>query len=284
LQPGTITFEVKEKQITITQNKTKGNFPLLAADEFPLPPELTEEPQKLEADFLSKNLPLVLFTASADEARPVLTGINFVVSDEELLMVATDGFRLSLLKEKRKGDISSMIIPADFLEEIMRNVGSAKELLFSYSQREKIVRFKVGDNAFYSRLIEGEFPAYERVMPAEKKTTVVLDKADFLRNIKLISVFARDFSNVIVCEFKKGEMTMRPKKEGNEENTTVQEIDFEGEEQKVAFNFKYLLDFLNHVDSKKITIEILRSDAPIVFKLEKNASFIHIIMPVRITE
>lgn len=281
---GTITFELKERQLTISHGKTKGNFPVLVSEDFPLPPDISSEEQKFNAEFFLKSLPLVLFSASGDDARPVLTGINFVSSEAELLMVSTDGFRLSLMKEKNKGNLASMIIPADFLTEVLRNMKETKEVFFAYSASEKIVYFKINEDVFYSRLIEGEFPPFERVIPAEVKTTVNVDRAEFIRNVKLISVFARDFSNVVVCEFKQGEIIIRPKKEGNEENNAVQEAEIVGEEQKVAFNFKYLLDFLNHIDSKIVTIEILRSDAPIVFKIEEQKTFIHIIMPVRIQE
>lgn len=284
LPPGLIKLDIKDKQLTISQQKTKGNFPTLVSEDFPLPPDISQEEQKFDAQFFIKNIPRVLFSASSDDARPVLTGINFVASEEELLLVSTDGFRLSLMKEKRKGNISSMIIPADFLTEVLRNMKEVQEVFFAYSATEKIVYFKVAEDTFFSRLIEGEFPPFERVIPSEVKTTVKVEKAELLRNVKLIAVFARDFSNVIVCEFKQGEILIRPKKEGNEENNAVQEASVEGEDQKVAFNFKYLIDFLNNIDSKMITIEILRSDAPIAFKIEENPSFVHIIMPVRIQE
>ncbi len=284
LQAGNVTFEIKDKQVTISQGRTKGNFPLFILEEFPTPPVMGDEPQELEADFLTKKLPLVLFNASSDEARPVLTGINFIVSDEEFLMVSTDGFRLSLVKDQRKGSISSMIIPADFLSEVMRNMKDEKKVNFSYSETEKIVCFQVKDDSFYSRLIEGAFPPYERVIPPETHTTITVEKDELLRNVKLISVFARDFSNVVVASFKDGELSMRPKKEGNSENQTVQEVEMKGEAQTVAFNFKYLLDFLNHVATKTLTIDIVRSDAPVVFRIKNDPSFMHIIMPVRIQE
>lgn len=256
----------------------------MVTEEFPMPPAIQEKEQRIESSFLTKHLPLVLFTASTDEARPVLTGVNFVSSDEELLIVATDGFRLSIIKEKSKGQIPSMIIPADFLQEILRSIKEVKEVGFAFSHEEKIVRFKIEDDEFYSRLIEGEFPPFERVIPTETKTKVSLDKAEFLRNIKLISVFARDYSNVVVCEFKQDGLTVRPKKENSEENRAFEEITIDGEDQSVAFNFKYVMDFLNHMEGKNINVEILRSEAPVVFKMKENPAFLHIIMPVRIQE
>lgn len=284
LNPGVIDIEVKEKELVISQEKTKGSFPLMTKEEFPVPPSITEPAEKLESSFFLKQMPLVLFAASSDETRPSLTGINFVQQEEELLMVSTDGFRLSFIKSKRKEELPSMIVPAEFLEEVMRNVKEKEEVLFSYSKAEKMVKFVVSDNDFYSRLIEGEFPPFEKVIPAETKTKVTIDKTEFLRNVKLISVFARDFSNVVICEFKKEGMSIRPKKEANEENTAFQEVEFEGEDQKVAFNFRFLLDLLNHIDGKSVIVEILRSDAPVMFKLPENKNFLHIIMPVRIQE
>ncbi len=284
LQAGDIQVTVEENNILIQQGKTKGVFPVIVAEDFPLPPILEEEAQEVKPEFLLKNLPFLLFTASTDDARPVLTGINFVASEEDLTLVSTDGFRLSLVKEKRKGTFSSMIIPAEFLKEVLRYVKDAKNVSFTYSQKEHIVLFKVGKTEFYSRLIDGEFPPYERVIPEEKKTTVILKREDLLRNTKLISIFARDYSNVIIYDFSKDGLILSPKKEANAENTTTQDIQFEGEQIRVAFNYKYVIDFLNHIDSEEIEVELLRSEAPVVFKIPKNETFMHIIMPVRLQE
>lgn len=283
INPGLITIDIDEKQIALSSEKTKGNFPVMTVTEFPFPPEIKDKGQKIDSTFLTKNLPLLIFTASKDDSRLILTGINFVNSEGELLLVATDGFRLSLFKEKITQKIPSMIIPSDFLDEILKQI-KEKEVLFSFSSEEKIVRFKIDTDEFYSRLIEGDFPPFEKVLLSETKTKVIVDRAELLRNVKLISIFAREFSNVVICEFKKDGLYIRPKKEANEENSAFQEIEITGDEQKVAFNYKFLLDLLNHVEAKNIIIEILRPDAPISFKLEKNSHFTHIIMPVRIQE
>ncbi len=284
LQPGSVDIVFEDTQITISQGKTKGIFPVIVSEEFPLPPDLLEERQTINSKFLLDNLPFILFTASTDDARPVLTGINFVVTDDELLIVSTDGFRLSMLKEKSKGTFSSMIIPAEFLRELIRNMTEKTDVTFVHSKKENIVLFSANEDLYYTRLIDGEFPPFEKVIPAEKTTTVVLKKEDLLRNTKLISIFAREYSNVIIYEFTKEGLILRPKKEANKENTTSQDIQHEGENHSVAFNYRYVLDFLNHTKSPEIIVEILRGDAPIVFKEKNNENFIHIIMPVRIQE
>ena len=279
-----IDIEIKEKAIIISQGKIKGQFPLFSDQEFPLPPEKTGEKQKIKTTFFKDSLPFLLFAASTDETRPVLTGINFVTSDDSLQLVTTDGFRLSLLTLKKDLPFSSMIIPAGFLANIQRFINKETEIEFSYLNEEKLLAFFIGDNEIYVRMIEGEYPPFEKVIPVEKKTTIIIDSNDFLRSIKLISVFARDFSNIVIMEVEKDSVKFIPKAGLGEEDVVYQEAKIDGEVQKIAFNYKYLIDFLNCASGKKIIIELLRSDAPVVFKIEGVNNFFHIIMPVRVQE
>lgn len=284
LQPGKINLEISEKKITISQNKTTGSFPLLAPSDFPLPPKKSKNEQKLKTKDFFKNLSLVIFSAAKDEGRPVLTGVNFV-ANKDLTMVTTDGFRLSLVKIEKQLDHPPFIIPAGFLEEVLKLASDEEEIGFMYIEEEKTVVFKIGLTEVYSRLIEGEFPPFEKVIPEKKETKTTIDKDELLRAIKLISIFAKDQSNIIVFDFKKEKLVIRPKTEIKEDATEI-DIKTEGEEQTVAFNYRFLIDFLNHVpeNKKNISIEVLRSDAPVVFRIEDKPNFLHIIMPVRIQE
>jgi DNA polymerase-3 subunit beta len=284
LSEGEITLLFEKDKLIISQKKTKGSFSFLSNTDFPTPPDVKEEGQVMEVKKFEELVSLVLFSASRDLSRPVLSGVNFVEKDGDMDIVATDGFRLSLFHIKNELNMKSMLVPADFLLELGRSIKDKKTFVMNYLDEEKMVYFKAGEEEYFTRLIEGDFPPYERVIPIEKKTTITVEKNDLIRNVKLISVFARDFSSIIVCHFKKGELVMSPKTEGGAENTTTQEIDFEGEEMKVAFNFKFLLEFLNTTNEDKIIIELLRPDAPVVLKSPKAKDYLHIIMPVRIQE
>lgn len=284
LPQGKIDIEVKEKMIVISQGKTKGEFPLFSTDDFPLPPRPSSEKQKIKSSFLKKSLPLLFFSASTDETRPVLTGVNFVSRDDSIQVVSTDGFRLSLLNLKKEIPFPSMIVPSFFLSETVKLIGDEEEASFSYQPEEKLLTFYLGENELFSRLIEGEFPPYEKVIPAEKKTTIIIDREEFLRNVRLISVFARDFSNIIILETGKEGLKLSPKTGQGDENVAFQEADIKGDDQKIAFNYKFVMDFLTSITSKKVIIELLRSDSPAVFKGEKIENFLHIIMPVRIQD
>ena len=284
LPAGKIELEFMDKKLTISQLKTKGTFPLMFAEDFPLPPKTEENEQKIKTKTLKKNLSQILFSAARDEGRPALTGVNFLTNDD-LTMVTTDGFRLSLIKTQKQTDHPPFIVPAEFLEEVVRLIKDEEEVVFIFSKEEKIVVFKIGDNELYSRLIEGEFPPFEKVIPDKHLTRAIINKEELVRAVKLIAVFARDSSNVVVLNFKNNELLIRPKTDG-QENSTLLEIKSEGEEQKVAFNYRFLLDFLNHSseEEKNIVVELLRSDAPVVFRTEKQPNYLHIIMPVRIQE
>ncbi|MGB9882949.1 MAG: DNA polymerase III subunit beta [Microgenomates group bacterium] len=284
LRADKVTVKIKEKSLLISQEKTNGEFALFLYDEFPMPPKITNKKQKIKAEFFRKYLPLLSFAASTDQTRPVLTGINFVSTDEGMELVATDGFRLSLIKIKETLPFASMIVPSNFLSEAMSLLEDEKEVEFSYQEDEKTLVFYLGDKEIYTRLIEGEYPPYQKVIPLEKKTTIVVDSGEFLRNIKLISVFAKETSNIVLIETEKDQIKIYPKTSEKENNITHQEAQIEGEPIKIAFNYRFLIDFLNHTSSKRIIIELLRQDAPAVFKIEENLDFLHIIMPVRIQE
>ncbi len=284
LPPGQITFDIKDRSIVLTQGKTKGEFPLFSVTDFPLPKNTASDKHKINAEFFKKTLPLLFFSASSDETRPVLTGINFVSGEEGGQIVTTDGFRLSLVNLKDKLPLNSMIVPAAFLSEVGRLIASEKEVSFSFQEEERLLVFYLGDRELHTRLIEGDYPPYEKVIPAEKKTTVVLEREEFLRNVKLVSVFARDFSNIVILETDKGGLKLSPKTGGGDNDVTYQEAEIKGDDQRVAFNYKFLVDFLTNISSKKVILELLRSDSPAVFKGEKIDNFLHIIMPVRIQE
>lgn len=279
-----IEVEFNDKQLVIQEGKTKGVFPLVSPVDYPMPPTVKKVGWKIKTDFFKKNLPFLIFSTSQDETRPALSGVLFEVNENSLVMVATDGFRLSLLRAPNELNFPSAIVPADFLSEIVTLIKDEKEVILNYLESEKMIMFKIGQQEFFSRLIQEEFPPYEKVVPSEVVITAVLDRDELIRKIKLVSVFARDFSNVVVMDFKREGVSIRPKGGGGDENVAFEEGEVVGGEQKVAFNFKFVLDFLSKVASKKIKIEILRSDAPVVFKTDDNPNFIHIIMPVRIQE
>lgn len=285
LPSGKIEIEIKENQLIIQNNKTRATFNTVAAADFPTIPQVEGKQQVLKKTFLEKHLPLVLFAAAGDEVRPILTGVNFKKEPDLLYMVATDGFRLSLITEKDKESFSkSIVISARVLNEVLRLLAGKETVGIVISNDEKIIKFSLGDMDIYTRAIEGDFPPFQRVIPESFKTRITIDKEEFLRNIKLASVFAKELSNIIVFQIKKDGLYMRPRAKKEENTEIYQNIDFEGEEQTISFNYKFILDFLNNISAKKIIFEMMEKNAPGVFKTNENKDFLHVIMPVRTDE
>lgn len=282
LPKGEIEVETNTSQFIIRHNKTVGTFDVISSDDFPKLPSTTGTKVILTKTFLEKNLPLVLFSVSHDESRPILNGVSFISRNEKHYIVSTDGFRLSLIENTKQQGMPQATISSDILNELLHF--ASKEVEMTISDSEKVVMFTTSENTLITRLIEGDFPPFERVIPTSYKTHVVLDREDLLRNIKLSSVFAKDYSSIVVLEVKPEGIYIRPRVKEEKGTVIFQDAAVEGDEEKIAFNFKFLLDFLNNVKAKEVIFEMSASNAPGVFRTDDNKEFIHIIMPIRTEE
>ncbi len=277
LSPGDITLTIEKNTLTIQKDKTVGTFSLINSSDFPTLPEIKGEDQVIESSLLQKSLPYVLFSVSRDETRPALTGVHFLNKDGIQYVVSTDGFRLSLIKKQGIG-IDKLTLNAGILQDV---IATGQEIKMTMGNEEKMVSLKVGDETIYTRLIEEEFPPFERVIPDGFKTRLVMDHDELLRNVKLASIFARDFSSIIVLEIKKEGMTIKPKIKEEKGSVVFQEGEMEGEEQTIAFNYKFVLDYLNNVKSKKVIFEMNGNNAPGIWRTDEVKDYIHVIMPIR---
>jgi DNA polymerase-3 subunit beta len=288
LPQGKIEIEIQEKKIIIKNDKTQGSFSLLPSADFPSLPKIEGKSFYLSQDFFNKILPMVLFAAAKDESRPVLTGINFLTRENKTYIVATDGFRLSLFTKEKDEKIPPMVVSANLLNQINKLIKDSqkKEIELIFSDENKIIQIGLGDNQTFilSRVIEGEFPPFEKVVPTGYKTRLSLDKEELLRNIKLVSVFARDLSNIVFFEIKEDGLYLKPKIKEKEGTVVYQEGRMEGEEQTIAFNYKFILDFLVNVEGKEVFFEMGQPNTPAVFKSDQHKNLLHIIMPIRTEE
>lgn len=279
-----ITLEIKESVCLIGSDKTTGSFQIMSPHDFPEIPSLEGKKYPIPVDFFEKTLPLVLFSASSDEARPILTGVNFSIRDGKKYIAATDGFRLSLFIKTEKDLFPEITISSQVLSEINRSKSKTGEIVMVCSEKEKVVSFSQGSDTVYSRIVDGEFPPYEKVIPTGYETKIMVDREEFLRNIKLSSVFARDFSHIILLDIKKDGILITPRAKEELGTLIHQNAEIEGKEQRIAFNYKFVLDFLSTAKSEKIIFEMTEKSAPSVFRIPKENDFLHIIMPVRTDE
>lgn len=290
LLPGQVSLEAKKEQLKISSASFQSQLSGVNSSDFP---KLPEKSAKDVIDFpqgkLSAALSQVLFAVSPDETRPVLTGMLLILGKESVSLVATDGFRLShkklSLKNKHSGEEARLIIPKNTLSELTR-LFKGDTVGFYFNKSDNQVIFSLSDILLTSRIIEGEFPDFERIIPKDTKISVNVDKDELLRAVKLASVFARDAANVVKMDITKTSLKIlaESSQSGSQETQVDAKIDGVEKELKIAFNYRFLEEFLNSVEGDDITIKLTDANSPTIFLDPKDKAYIHIIMPVRLQE
>lgn len=298
LPPGEIVCEQLGGEVLASLLKYKGRFPTIAADEFPAIPEIDKgwEIKMGESDF-AKAANQVTFCASADEGRPVLTGVLFDANKNNLTTVATDGFRLSFkkiaIKAPEKMGAIKIIVPAravfaaaKIIEERSGNPDNG-EITVLIAQNFNQIEFKIGNVRFTSRLIEGEFPAWQKIIPESFNTKIKADKDDFVKLVRIASIFAREAGSIVRLKIEgsgeSGVLTVLASASQAGSSDVQVPINVSGGGGEIAFNFRYLLEALGIIDGDEVYFEMIESLNPgrIRGTSEKD-SFFHIIMPVRL--
>ncbi|MFV1917093.1 MAG: DNA polymerase III subunit beta [Patescibacteria group bacterium] len=289
LSDGPLHLSSEKEQLEISAQNFSSKISGMNASDFPaVPHEVGKGVMKLPAKEFIEALSQVLFAASIDETRPVLTGVLFIFSGSKLSLIATDGFRLSektistAASKRLKG--SKIILPKSALSEMSRLINKDDNIGFSYKSSDNQAAFGIDSTVLASRIIEGEFPDFEKIIPKESKLNVKVDKEEFLRAVKLASVFARDAANVVKLEI--GRDSIGVEAESSQSGSQKAKVDAKvegssGKELKIAFNFRFLEDFLNIAKGEDIQIELSSSNSPGVFTDPKDPDFLHLIMPVR---
>ncbi|MBI4084684.1 MAG: DNA polymerase III subunit beta, partial [Candidatus Levybacteria bacterium] len=233
----------------------------------------------------------VLFAASQDIGRPALSGvfIEKEEGEEGVRLVATDGFRLSLKKNFAKGvfdkkQAQKYLFPSRVTRELQQVKGDEKSIVFYIASSGNQVVFEAGGVEIVGRLIEAEYPDYKKIIPTDFETSAVFDKKEALDAVKTCLVFAREAANIIRVGIGAGKTVFRASAPSVGESEVEIEAEINGEENEIAFNGRYLLDFLSNTDSEDVRFEMTGPLNPGVFKLPKDPDYLHIIMPIRVGE
>ncbi len=280
--------------IEINCGKFKGRISGTSADEFPPIPVVDDDNTftVLGLD-LKKSLERVVVAAATEDSRPVLTGVKMDISDEEITLATADGFRLAVdkVKIKSNGNVlpSDVIIPARTMQELQRLIPEIEsEIKFSITESSNQVLFSFDTIQIVSQLVQGQFPDYSKLIPDSHTTQTIINREEFLQAARAASIFARDGSGIIKLIFDpsgSGVVNIFSSAEeiGDLENQIQAKI--EGEEARIAFNSKFLIDVLNVIKSSDIVFECSSPSSPGVFQEnsdnsdDKN-SYTHVVMPM----
>jgi len=295
IKPGKIDLVEENQMLEVNSVDNKAEFFIIPADDFPRVPE-PEGQNIIEVNALqfADAVNLTVFAAGTDDSRPVLTGILMESKEKELTLVGVDGFRLSRKKLKLEKVVKienfKEIVPAKTLKEmesILRDVAEEKDVIkIYYLGTKNQLLFKVNDLELSTRLIEGDFPDYEKIIPKEKILRFEMDKEEFGNALKVVSIFAR---NVIgnKTRFKIDATAKKTILSANVvdigKNDSSLKIDaIQGDDMETGFNVRFLMDIANVIKSKKIVFETNGPTAPGVFVNPEDLDFTHIVMPMRL--
>jgi len=263
----------------------------LDAQDFPPIPQVADGiATKIEIEALRDGINQVTFAAATEESRPVLTGIQIEFDGDKLAMAAADGFRLAVHNTSLLSPVKSkaaLIVPARALNELSRFLTDQEEPVeITVNQQKSQIMFKLKNIEMVSQLIQGAFPNYSQLIPQSYVTRAVVDVAEFLRAIRMASIFARDGSGIVRLvvspgvELTPGKMNISARAE--EVGDNVGEIDalIDGETAKIAFNAKYLADVLSVLHQKQVALETTTSSSPGVLRPVGIDNYVHVVMPM----
>ncbi|MFA6553637.1 MAG: DNA polymerase III subunit beta [Patescibacteria group bacterium] len=281
-----IEIEVVDQNMKIKGKKSKTVMKGLEASEFPLIPEV-EAKQKFEipAETLRRALSNVAFAVAYDETRPEISGVYFNFEGNNLVVVATDSYRLAEKKvalSKPASSRHSAIVPIRTIQELVRILGDYNDPV-TIACNENQILFDLGETKLTSRVIEGQYPDYQQIIPKEYRTKITVDTQEFINTVKRASLFCKPGGNDIVLKFEKsaGQITVNTTNAQVGESEAVQEATIEGDENHIVFNYRFLLDGLQNLGSSNCVIEINSNLSPGLIKPEKDGDYVYIIMPIK---
>lgn len=282
LPSGIINLELDEHKLHITADQYKSTINGVAADDFPVMPAITEGISwEISAAVLKKGLQQTVLAASNDEARPVLTGVYVHSYDNTLYMVATDSYRLaekSLIKTKNN---SSLLVPASALQDLLRILGDTEDTVHVTHDDQQVL-FRVGEAELVSRLIDGAYPDYRKLIPTTFEVTATLSRDDFTNITKVSSLFARESAGSVTIKVDEVSKQVSINSIASQigENTASASADIKGTGE-VTLNSRYLLDALHVLNGDTVTFQFNGKLDPSLLTDPKNKDYKHIIMPLR---
>ncbi len=287
IQPGSSVLQ-------LTCDRSKATIHGTDASEFPPIPTVDDGVSAQVDPLVFKSaIARVAFAAATEESRPVLTGVELKVEGERFSLAAADGFRLAVHHGALISPVDTeikVIIPARTLNELNRLLGDQEEpvdIMMTPAKGQVMFRIRGRETVeVVSQLLQGAFPNYEQLIPDRHDTRAILDLPALLRAVRTAAIFARDGSNIIRLELVPsngggGKVVISAKSEEVGENQDEVDADtIEGNEGKIAFNSRYLLDVLTVLEKGKVALETTSSSSPGVFRPTDTEDYIHVVMPM----
>jgi len=282
LPSGVIELDLDESKLKISTDQYQSTINGILADDFPVMPAITAgKSWKVSGEQLKKGLQQVVFAASNDEARPVLTGVLIHSSDGKLYLAATDSYRLAEKEIGASKDEVSMLVPATAMHDLLRILGDGEETVH-VTHDEQQVLFKVGDVELVARLLEGKYPDYRKLIPSSFAVEVTLKRSELLNVTKVSSLFARESAGSVTLKVDEAAQSLSIRSIASQlgENTASAAGKVSGSGE-ITLNSRYLLDALGALSGDEVTFGFNGKLEATCLRDAKNSDYTHIIMPLK---
>lgn len=286
-----ISLSPRTKTLELKCARFEARISGVDAKDFPPIPTVDEGiTTRVDVGALRQAISQVAFAAISNESRPVLTGVDAQFDGDLLTLAAADGFRLAVYKLPLTTQVSQrteVIFPTRAMAELNRLLADGEETVdVTINPNKSQTLFRMKDVELVSQLLLGSYPQYNQLIPQSYSTRVDVDIAEFLRAAKAASTFARDGSGIVRLvitpgsELNPGKMIVSAR--SDEIGDDVGEIDaiVDGEEVKIAFNIKYIIDLLSALREQRVALETSNPASPGVLRPVGSDNYIHVIMPM----
>ena len=280
-----VTLSAAQSKLTLTGGKSRFTLQTLPSDDFPLVNESVDfgpafsVPQKTLKTLINQ----VHFSMAVHDIRYYLNGILFVAEGKQLTLVATDGHRLGLAQAQLEHDIpkQEVILPRKTvleLQRLLKDEDTAIEMRFAGNQ----ARFNFSGLVFVTKLVEGKFPDYNRVIPKNHKNSVILGRAALLASLQRAAILTSEKFKGVRVNIEPGLLRIASSNAEQEEAKEELEIDYAGDEIEVGFNVTYLMEALSNIVQDMVKIELQDGNASALITVPEQAGVKYVVMPMRI--
>ncbi|MBU0546883.1 DNA polymerase III subunit beta, partial [Patescibacteria group bacterium] len=289
-----VNLEINKLDLNIDCENYKTKLKGYSADDFPIIPQITEgEIISIDSDVFCQGLNQVVGIASPSNTRPEISGIYMIFENNTIKMVATDSFRLGekvlSIEKVNLRQSYSLILPQKAAKEIINIFGEKKEELKIYLTPNQILfetlMSEVSSHPqihLISRLIEGEYPNYQEIIPDKHKVDFIVNKEEFLNQIKTASIFSGKVNEIkLKVDPENQKVTVLSKSPDLGEYTSFFSAKIKGKEITASFNFRFLLEGLLNIKSSQVIFELSGEEGPGVLRPTGDKSYLYIVMPIK---
>lgn len=283
---------IEDRIVVIKADRSEFKLRLMDANDYPEIDFLdgTTEPLVIDANLLKTIIKETSYASATSEKRPILTGVNFKYTDNNLYVVATDSYRLSQkdIKLRSKSEDFDIVIPSKSLDELSKILDNATSDVFVYVSVNKVL-FKIDNIIFQTRLLEGTYPNTARIIPTEFPVVIPFNKEDLLSAVERVSLLSpKDKEtnyNIIKLKLNQNqtvEIHSTNSEIGDANEVILSSGDVKGSIINIAFSSRYLSESLRSFNSSEIIINFAGEVKPFVIKGNDDENLLHLILPVRI--